>query len=103
MLYLLLLTIIDYKIAYAISYLSGIVLAYYINTKYVFASKLTIKKFIKFPTVYAFQFIMSMVIVYFCVEMNYVSEQIAPLVVILITVPFVFIISKYILEDHKSL
>ena len=102
-LYLVLLNIFPYSISYTVSYATGIVFSYYINTKWVFKSKATIGQFIKFPLVYLFQFTMSGFIIYVLIEYMFFYEQIAPLISIAITVPFMFILTKVILKEKTSL
>lgn len=99
--YLLFLNYIGYSISYTISYVSGIFISYYLNSLFVFKEKLSLKKFIKYPIVYIAQYLINLCMVFLFVEKLGLSAQIVPLVVILITLPITYLLSKLIIKEKK--
>lgn len=100
-LYLMLLTWMDYGISYTISYAAGIVLAYYLNCLFVFRTRLSVGKFISFPLVYLVQYLGGMALLHLLVEISGMSQKIAPILVIVLTIPVIFLMSRHILRDKK--
>jgi len=98
LLYLLLLLVLDYQIAYTITYIFGIGLAYWLNLKYVFQEKNSKRKMVLFPLVYLAQYILGILILYVSIEKWSIPKELAPLIVVMLTIPFVFILSKKILQ-----
>ena len=96
-LYLILLQIFTYQISYTITYIFGIFLSYILNLKFVFKEKGTKKKIVLFPLIYLFQYLFSISILNIIINIFNVSEKIAPILVIVITIPITFLFSKEIL------
>ncbi|MFD2703137.1 GtrA family protein [Paenibacillus shunpengii] len=96
--YLLLLMFLGYSLSYTISYVSGIFLSYYLNSVFVFKEKISFIKFLKFPVVYLIQYLINIVMVYLFVEKLQVSPLLVPLIVIIISMPITFVISKLIIK-----
>lgn len=96
--YLVFLSFFEYNIAYGISYLSGIVISFILNGKYVFKTQLTIIKALKYPVVYIVQYLINLVVLNLLIKYIYINEVIAPLIVIIISIPITFTLSKIILK-----
>jgi len=101
-LYLLLLYIVDYKIAYTATYIIGIAFAYWLNLKYVFHQQGSTKKVMLYPLVYLVQYLLGIFILYITIEKMGISEMIAPIIVIVATIPLTFILTKKILTGESS-
>ncbi|MNW40846.1 GtrA-like protein [compost metagenome] len=97
-LYLLFLFVWEYEVSYTISYILGIFLSYFLNTSFVFKEKVTLLKFIKFPFVYLVQYLLNMVILLLLVEYIKLPAEIVPVIVIIITLPITYLLSKYIIK-----
>lgn len=97
--YLLLLGFLSYSISYTISYVSGIFLSYYLNTVFVFKEKVLFRKFLKFPIVYLVQYLINLLMLYVLVEHLNLSKQIVPLIVIVVTIPITYTLSKLIIKS----
>lgn len=97
--YLLLLLFLNYSLSYTVSYVSGIFLSYYLNTVFVFKEKMSIKKFLKFPIVYLIQYFINLLMLYILVEHLYLSTRIVPLIVVVVTIPVTFVLSKLIIKS----
>ncbi len=102
LLYLLLLTVLSYSVAYTITYLFGIGLSYWLNLKFVFKEKSSTKKVILFPLVYLAQYIFGILILYVAIEKLDISEKLAPLLVVVISIPVTFILTKKILTKKEN-
>ncbi|MDU0203703.1 GtrA family protein [Paenibacillus sp. PFR10] len=99
LIYLLMLMRFNYLFSYGFSYLIGIIFSYFMNTFYVFHEKASIKKAMSFPIIYIVQFLFSEVILYFLVEhINNKILSFAPIIIIIVTVPITFLLSKYIIK-----
>lgn len=97
--YLLLLLFINYSLSYTLSYVSGIFLSYYLNTVFVFKEKISFIKFLKFPVVYLTQYLINIFMMYVLVEHLGLSTKIVPLIVIVITIPVTYVLSKLIIKS----
>ncbi|MEK3865997.1 MULTISPECIES: GtrA family protein [Paenibacillus] len=97
--YLLLLQVLSYSMSYTISYISGIFLSYYLNTIFVFKEKVTFRKFLKFPVVYLVQYLINLLMLFVLVEYLNLSKQIVPLIVIVVTIPITYTLSKLIIKS----
>lgn len=99
LMYLLLLLFFNYSLAYTVSYISGIFLSYYLNTVFVFKEKVSFKKFLKFPIVYLIQYLVNILMLYVLVEHVHLSTGIVPLIVIVVTIPITYTLSKLIIKS----
>lgn len=97
-LYLGLQVILDYQIAYAIAFAIGIVFSYWFNAAIVFKTPVTWKGFFSFPLVYLLQYLMSAGLLSVFVEQFNLPKNIAPLVVIAVTVPITFVLTRWLLR-----
>ncbi len=93
---------IDYQLAYALAYIAGIVFSYVLNAKWVFNANLHWKTFVIFPLVYVVQLLLNMFLLHIFVERFGWSETWAPIVVIILSIPVTFLLSKFILEPVKA-
>ncbi|MCR8844860.1 GtrA family protein [Paenibacillus sp. SC116] len=97
--YLLLLMFLNYSFSYTISYLSGILLSYYLNTIFVFSEKVSFRKFLKYPIVYLVQYLVGIIMMYVLVEYLSISVKVVPLIVIILTLPLTYIFSRFIIKS----
>lgn len=97
LLYLALLPFLAYEVAYSIIYIFGIGIAYWLNLKYVFQEKGSRKKMILFPLIYLAQYIFGIFILYVAIDIFNVPKEIGPVIVVLISLPITFLVSKKLL------
>lgn len=97
-LYLLLLIIFNYQASYAIAFIFGILLSFWLNTQFVFQSERTIKKFALFPLVYLVQYIAGALLLSVLVEYLQINKVFGPLIVTIALLPFTYLMSKKILK-----
>jgi len=102
LIYLLLLFALSYDISYTLSYLAGIVISYYLNSYYVFKEKISIKKFLKYPIVYVVQYVINLLGLYILVEYLNIPKEVVPLIVIILSIPITYLLSKLIIRTKKT-
>ena len=98
--YALFLLLMPYKLSYSLAYAGGIVIAYYLNSKFVFKQPVTLAKFLKYPVVYVVQYVLGIIILHVCIDIWGISKWLAPIAVIVISLPVTFVISKMIIKGQ---
>ena len=96
--YLVALQFLPYRIAYSTAYAIGILLAYAVNTSFVFRARWSWKRMLAYPLVYLLQYAIGLACLTFLVEGGWVGKEIAPLVVVVLTLPITFIASRYLIK-----
>jgi len=85
----------NYKIATTIAYILSSIIGYILNRKWVFENKIySSNSVLKYYLVYGSSYILNITSMYIFVERINVSQLIAPLLVLFITVPYNFIFNK---------
>jgi putative flippase GtrA len=97
--YLALIQVIGYQLAYFIAYSIGIVFAYWFNAIMVFRVPLSWKGFFSFPLVYVFQYVVSALLLNGLIEIGVTSETLAPLFVTAGMVPLTYVLSRRVLRN----
>ena len=98
--YAVLLLLFPYKIAYSLAYASGILISYCLNSRLVFREPVSLLKFIKYPIVYVVQYILGIVVLYVAIDILDFNQWLAPLVVIAISLPVTFVLSRLIIKGR---
>jgi len=101
-LYLLLKLFIPFRLAYSITYIIGIVFAYFFNSLIVFKRPLTVRKFFQFPLVYLVQYLLSMGLLEIFVKWFNLDTNVSPILVLIIVTPITYLLSKFILQDRSA-
>jgi putative flippase GtrA len=102
LLYLALLRIVPYMVAYTVVFLIGIVISYYLNAKMVFRASMTVHSALTYPAVYLVQYVLGVSLLYLLVSRFRVAKEIASLVVVAVSVPVTFVLSRIILLADTS-
>lgn len=100
--YLLLLWAFSYPVAYTISYLFGICSGYYLNVKFVFLSRPQVSTALRYPIVYLIQYILAIILLYLFVSVLGIDKALAPLLILFLTVPITYSVSRYILRRNSQ-
>ena len=101
-LYVMLLQIFSYQVSYTITYVFGIFLSYWLNLKFVFKETGSKKKMLLFPLVYLLQYLLGIIIMYLVIEKLNIPKELAPIVVVIVTIPLTFLLSKIILTKRSQ-
>ena len=96
--YVLCVLFVKFTIAYTIAYLVGIIISFYLNTIFVFQSNISFKKFLKFPFIYVIQYFIGLFLLHLIVEFFKLNKLVAPILVIILTFPVTFVLSRKILK-----
>ena len=100
LLYLLLLTFVSYLPAYSIAYCAGVLLSYFLNVLFVFKKRVSFATFLKFPMVYVVQYALGASILWLLVSKAGASPALAMIVVIVVTIPVTFFLSRLVFEPR---
>jgi putative flippase GtrA len=95
-LYLALLTLTDYRIAFMSSFVAGIAISYALNARFVFRRPARWSTFLRFPLVYLAQYVVGLMLLALFVEKFGVAEWLAPLAVLAITIPATYLLMRMI-------
>jgi len=95
--YLIFLLVVTYPVAYSMTFVIGVYTSYYFNTKFVFKQKLTLRKALQYPIVYLIQYVLGLGLLYLLVETFAMDPRIAPIIIVVITVPITFLLSRLII------
>lgn len=101
-LYWLLLLVVEYRIAYAISFVAGILLSYVINTRFVFRARHSMRKVVLFPLVYLAGYLAGALVLQLSVAHFGVDARVAPLISVCATLPLTYILSKLVLTWERT-
>lgn len=93
-LYLALLQVASYQLSYAIAYITGVALSYFLNRFFVFKSHRGAQSLLLLPLPYIVQYLMSAAILWIWVSWLGQRPEIAPLIAIIVTLPATFALSK---------
>jgi putative flippase GtrA len=99
-LYVLFLLLLSYKWSYSLAYGGGIAISYFLNSHFVFQQPVALAKFLKYPVVYLVQYLLGLIILYICIDLMGISKWLAPLLVIVISLPVTFVLSKLIIKGR---
>ncbi len=97
--YLALLFVLPYMVAYVISFAAGIVFSYFINTYFVFSRRFNWQSFLRFPLVYAAQLAINLGIVWLSVDRFGIRKEWAPLIAVAISIPVTYLMSRAIIKN----
>lgn len=99
--YILLLRICNYYVAYSFSFVLSIVISYCLNTLFVFKTQFSWIKFLMFPSVYFTQYLCGLIMLHGIITYLHLSPLIAPIVVTATTWPISFMVCRFVLTSNK--
>lgn len=100
LLYYLFLLMMSYQMAFSLAYVCGIGISYYLNSRLVFRQPVSLVKFLKYPVVYVVQYLLGLFILYICIDLLGISKWLAPLLVVVVSLPVSFALSKLIIKGR---
>lgn len=100
--YLLLLPMLGYAIAYSIAYVIGIALAYVLNIRFVFRVSQNRRGMLLFPLVYVVQYLVGIITLQVAVREFDVPQKLALLASITMNIPVTYLLSRYVLKPGAA-
>lgn len=100
LLYLGLIKLLNYQLAYLIAYAGGIALAYIMNLRIVFKEQSSMGKMMSYPLIYLVQYLLGAMLLYTLVDILALPKTWAPLLVIPLLMPVSYYLNKKILSGH---
>jgi putative flippase GtrA len=100
--YALFLIFLPYQVAYTIAYALGIILSYYLNSRFTFRAKMRLVKAAQYPIVYVVQYGLSLLLIYVLVEFWHTNTLVATAIAIPAIIPISYIMTKFIIQDRSS-
>lgn len=94
LIYLALLHVMDYALAFTLTFLMGIALGYLLNLLFVFQSSATQTNLLGYPVLYLINYLAGLGLMAGLVELVGVRREIAPLISTAVLTPFMFFLSK---------
>ena len=91
----------SYLLAYSLSYAAGIVISYYLNSRFVFPSAISLIKAFSFSLTYIGQYLLGIGLLFIFVNTWGINKFFAPLCVICTTIPFTYFMTKYVLTNRE--
>lgn len=98
--YLFLLSMMPYSIAYTCTFILSIGISYLLNSTLVFNAKHSLKKLLKFPLIYLMQYCLGLCTLTFLVSFANINQKVAPIIVVLITTPITYILMKRVFKNE---
>jgi len=98
LLYLALIQMVPYQVAYFCAYLIGIVLAYWLNARFVFKVALSWKGLFAYPLVYLVQYLSAALLLEGLVRFVHVPPALGPLLVTVVLLPLTYVMNKVVLK-----
>lgn len=92
--YLLLLLVVDYRIAYTIAYVAGLAFGYLAHAKLVFGAQLGARSAAAYFATYAAMYVASLVVLAIAVDRLGVPKPVAMLAALAVTVPTSFVLLR---------
>lgn len=94
---------IHYMIANAVSYCAGVLLAYALNTRFVFKKEYSLSGCFKFCSVYFSNFILTLIMTYILVDLMHINAYLAPILTTVISSGYNYLMSKFfVFKNEKS-
>ncbi|MES1981095.1 MAG: GtrA family protein [Pseudomonadota bacterium] len=103
LLYLALSNSLHYQLAYLIAYGIGIVIAYVLNSRWVFNVASSARKILCYPLIYLVQYLFGAGLMYLFLKVFSLPNALAPLLVIILLLPISFYMNKRILSIKQPI
>jgi len=102
LLYLGLIQIMPYQGAYLVAYVAGVLLAYWLNSRFVFRVPLSWRGMFTYPVVYLVQYLAAAALLELLVRFVSVRPAYAPLLVTAILMPLTYLMNKVVLRRSAA-
>ena len=102
LIYAFLLRFLPYLLSYTVAFIISVFLSYFLNSKFVFNQELRLSKAIKYPLVYLAQYLIGTISLYLLVQILRVNKLLAPLFVVVLTIPATYYLSRRIVRGKTE-
>jgi putative flippase GtrA len=100
--YLAGLRLMNYRPAYTVSFILGILLSYLFNAQFVFKKKLRVAKALQFFVVYLAQYFVGLGLLFILVEIARVSKVLAPILLLFLIVPTNYGLNRCVFKGKQA-
>lgn len=101
LLYLLLVQLLSYQIAYSITFFAGIAFGYLVNAFWVFEKSPSTSSALAYPLIYVVQYLIGLIMLAALVEIIGISQVYAPIIVVIVTLPAMFLMTKFVFTEKR--
>jgi len=102
LLYLVFVRFIPYIWAYSLTFAVGIILGYLLNALWVFKAQLQWRTMVSYPLAYVVNYALGMALLWGLVEKARVPKEVAPILVVILSVPLMYVLTKIIFTGGKK-
>lgn len=102
LLYLLLVRVLPYLWAYSLTFAAGIVIGYLINSLWVFKARMQWRSIVSYPLAYVFNYAFGVLLLWLLVEQMQIPKEVAPLLVVIVSMPAMYLLTKTIFHGGKN-
>lgn len=99
LLYLVFLFVIPYWLAFTIAYVTTLVFSMLINGNFTFATRITVRRAVRYGSVYCINYGLSLAVLRFLVTTLLLNTAIAPAILIIVMFPINFLAERYALTS----
>ena len=92
--YLLLLLVVDYRVAYSAAYIAGLVYGYLMHARFVFDARPAVRSATAYLAIYAAMYLVSLLVLYVAVDRLGVPKPLGMLAALAFTVPTSFLLMR---------
>jgi putative flippase GtrA len=101
-LYLILRTVVPYLVAHVIAFLLAMVGSYFLNCRFTFRTRPTLRKFLLFPLSNATNFTITSLGLYLLVDIGHLNEKISPLIAAAAAIPVTYLVARHVLVGQEE-
>lgn len=100
--YLALVRLIPYLLAYVVAFMVATVCSYFLNCRFTFHVRPTLRGLLEFPLSSLTNFVVSTAGMYVAVQWWSVPTWLAPMPVVLVAVPVTFLVAQFLMARHRA-
>jgi putative flippase GtrA len=93
---------VSYQIAYSISFALGMVIAFVLQTRFVFAAQASVRNALVYPIVYSVQYFFGLLVITTAVRVFAVPKPFALAISIVLSIPVIYLLTQRLLRMDKD-
>lgn len=101
-LYVLLQLVVPYLVAHVLAFVASMVGSYFLNCRFTFRTRPTLRKFLLFPLSNVTNFVITSTGLYVLVEVLHANKVIAPLLAASVAIPITFLVARSVLVGRYA-